>query len=244
MPSFRFWNGDVRSAGSEGRAGRASARCGEVARQQALAGLHVRITRARALRQPLLEAFVVSEHEQLVLLQGTSDGPSELMPFERALGGLEVVLGIQSAVPVILEDVPMPVVRSGRGHNADLPSGPFPILGPIGVLENVVFPYRLYPEQLGTGPGGRNELAGRVPSDPVDAVEQKPVSFLPMAGHRESGKSATGPSCHIRSVIDNAGVESQKLIEGSPIQRQFFDLRLPDQSRRRAQRGVYNRRCL
>src|SRR2546425_6762438 len=112
MPSFRFWNGDVRSAGSEGRAGRASARCGEIARQQALAGLHIRITRARALRQPLLEAFVVSEREQLVLLQRTPDSSSELMPFERALGVLEVVLGIQSAVAHVLEDVAVPVVRS------------------------------------------------------------------------------------------------------------------------------------
>src|SRR5206468_5589461 len=127
----------------------------------------------------------------LVLLQGTSDGPSELMPFERTLGVLEVVLGIQSAVAQVLEDVAMPFVRSGRGHNADLPSGPFPILGPIGVLEDVVFPHRLYPEQLGAGPGGRNELAGRVPPDPVDAVEQKAIGFLPMARHRESRKSAT-----------------------------------------------------
>src|SRR6059036_2902555 len=87
---FQIWNGDVRSAGSEGRAGRASARCGEVARQQALAGLHIRITRARALRQPLLEPFVVSEYEQLVCLQRPPDGPSELMPFEGTLGGLEV----------------------------------------------------------------------------------------------------------------------------------------------------------
>src|SRR5205809_8109048 len=152
------------------------------------------------------------------------------MPFKRTLLGLEEVSGIQSAVTVVLEDVAMPVVRSRRGHNADLPSGPFPILGAIGVLENVVFPHRLYPEQLRTGPGRRNELAGRVPSDPVDAVDQKPVGFLPMSRHRESGKSATGPSRHIRSIIDNAGIESQKLIEASSIQRQFFDLLLGDQS--------------
>src|SRR5437867_2479351 len=156
------------------------------------------------------------------------------MPFEGTLGGLEVVLGIQSAVAHVLEEVAMPLVRSRRGHNADLPSGPFPILGPIGVLEDVVFPHRLYPEQLGAGSGRRNELAGRVPSNPVDAIEQKPVGFLPMARHRESGKSATGPSCHIRSIIDNAGVENQKLIEASPIQWQFFDLLLADQSGGRA----------
>src|SRR5436309_984464 len=80
------------------------------------------------------------------------------------------------------------------------------------------------------GSGRHNDPADRVPPDPVDAVQQKPVGFLPMAGHREGGKSATGPSRHIRSIIDNAGVESQKLIEASPIQRQFFDLLLADQS--------------
>src|SRR5438552_5249905 len=150
------------------------------------------------------------------------------MPFERTLGVLEVVLGIQSAVAHVLEEVAMPLVRSGRGHNADLPSGPFPILCAVGVLEDVVFPHGLHPEQLGTGPGGRNELAGCVPSDPVDAVEHEPVGFLTMARHRESGKSATGTSSHIRSDIDNANVESQKLIEASPIQRQLFDLLLCD----------------
>src|SRR5437667_10354365 len=150
------------------------------------------------------------------------------MPFKRTLLGLEEVSGIQSAVTVILEDVAMPVVRSRRGHNAHLPSGPFPILGAIGVLEDVVFPHRLYPEQLGAGPGRRNELAGRVPSNPVDAVEQKPVGFLPMARHRERGKSATGPSRHIRSIIDNAGVEPPKQIKASPLNRQYFDLLLAD----------------
>src|SRR5881628_557227 len=119
------------------------------------------------------------------------------MPLERTLGVLEVVLGIQRAVAVILEEAAMPLVRSRRGHNADLPAGPFPILRAIGVLEDVVFPHRLYPEQLGAGPGGRNELAGRVPPNPVDAVEEKAIGFLPVARHRESGKSATGPSCHI-----------------------------------------------
>src|SRR5207244_9433597 len=97
------------------------------------------INGASALRQPLLEPFVVSEHEQLVFLQGTSDGSSELMPFERTLDVLEVILGVQSAITHVLEEVAMPLVRSGRGHNADLSSSPFPILRAIGVLEDVVF---------------------------------------------------------------------------------------------------------
>src|SRR6266478_709141 len=109
------------------------------------------------------------------------------------------------------------MVRPGGGHNADLSSGPFPILGAIGVLEDVVFPHGLDAQQLGAGPGRRDELVGRVPSNPVDAVDQKPVGFLPMARYRESGKTAA--SSHVRTVIDNAGVELQKPIEASPVQR-------------------------
>src|SRR6059036_360983 len=139
------------------------------------------------------------------------------MPFERTLGVLEVVLGIQSAVAHVLEEIAMPLVGSGRGHNADLSSGPFPILGAIRVLEDVVFPHGLHPEQLGTGAGWRDELVGRIPSDPVDAVDQKPVGFLPMACYREGGEIAA--SSHVRTVIDNPGVELQKPIEASAIQR-------------------------
>src|SRR5207245_8033468 len=125
---------------SGGRGSGAGGRSRKIARQKTLPRWHIRINRAIALPQPLLEPFVVSKHEQLVLHQRTSDGSSELMPFERTLFGLEEVPGIQSAVTVIFEDIAMPVVRSGGGHNIDLPSGPFPILGAIGVLEDVVFP--------------------------------------------------------------------------------------------------------
>src|SRR5436853_2938765 len=109
----------------------------------------------------------------------------------------------------------MPLVGPGGGHNADLPSSPFPILGAIGVLEDVVFPHGLDAQQLGAGPGRRDELMGRVPPNPVDAVDQKPVGFLPMPRYRESGKTAA-PS-HVRTVIDNAGVELQKPIETAPV---------------------------
>ena len=66
------------------------------------------------------------------------------MPFEWTLFVLEVVLRIEGAVTVIFEEVAMPLVRSGRGHNADLPSGPFPILSAIGVFEDIVFPHGLH----------------------------------------------------------------------------------------------------
>src|SRR5437660_1304937 len=169
----------------------------------------------------------------LVFLQGTSDGPSELMPFERTLGVLEVVLGIQGAVTVIFEEVAMPLVRSGGGHNGDLPSCPFPILGTIGMLEDVVFPHGLDTQQLGTGSGGRDELVGPIAPNPVDTVDQKPVGFLPVARYRESGKTAS--ASHIGSISDDAGVENQKLIEATTIQRQLLDLLLADESRRRTQ---------
>src|SRR5207249_2421997 len=77
-----------------------------------------------------------------------------------------------------------------------------------------------------------------------EIIIDESVGFLTMARHRESGESATGPSRHIRSVIDNANIENQKLIEASPVQRKLFDLLLVDQSRGRAQRGVHERRFL
>src|SRR6266581_1909259 len=125
----------------------------------------------------------------------------------------------------------MPLVRPGGGYNADLSSGPFTILGAICVLEDVVFPHGLYAQQLGAGPGRRDVLVGRVPSNPVDAVDQKPVGFLPMPRYRESGKTAT--ASHIGTIIDNTSVENQKLIEAAPIQRQVLDLLFSDQSRGR-----------
>src|SRR2546427_4688311 len=141
---LQIGNGNQGSAGSEGCAGRTSAGSSEITRQKTLSRWGIRINPASALGQPLREPFVVSEHEHLVLLQGTSDGSTELVPLEWALFVLEEVLGIQGAVTVILEEVAMPLVRSGRGHNADLPSGPLPILGAIRVFENVVFPHSLH----------------------------------------------------------------------------------------------------
>src|SRR2546425_6135831 len=77
------------------------------------------------------------------------------------------------------------------------------------------------------------------PADPVDAVDKKPVGFLPMARYRESGKIAA--SSHVGTVIDNPGVELQKPVEASSIQRQVFDLLLGDQSRCGTQCRVHQR---
>src|SRR6266446_1509952 len=109
----------------------------------------------------------------------------------------------------------MPMVRPGGGHNADISSSPFPILGAIGVLEGVVFTHGLVAQQLGAVPGMRDELVGRVPPDPVDSVDQKPVGFLPVARYRESRKTAA--SSHIGTIIDDANVELQKPIEAASV---------------------------
>src|ERR1051326_1203755 len=217
---LQIWNLHERSAV---RASARRSRKREVARQKTLTRLRIGHNRAVALRQPLLESFVVSEDEHLVLLDRASYRSAELIPFEWALGRFEETLGIQSAVAQILEDIAMPLVRSGRGHNADLPPSPFSILRAIRVLEDVVLPNGLDTEQLGTGPGRRNELVGRVAPDPVHSINQKPVGFLPMTSDRESGIIAAS---HVRSVIDDADVENQELIEAAPIQRQVFDLLL------------------
>src|SRR2546426_4748746 len=75
------------------------------------------------------------------------------------------------------------------------------------------------------------------PPNPVDPVNHEPVGFLPMARNREGGKTAA--ASHIGTIIGDTGIENQKLIEASPIQRQVFDLLLSDQSGRRTQCRVH-----
>src|SRR5439155_24755364 len=101
-----------------------------------------------------------------------------------------------------------------RSYNVDLAAGTFPILDAIGVLEDVVFSHRVDTEQLRARPGGRNEHGGRLSPNPVDPIDQQPVGLRPMARNRETGISAAS---HIRSIVDNADIESQKLIEASTI---------------------------
>src|SRR5437870_5912610 len=97
------------------------------------------------------------------------------MAFEwrRANGFIEKVAGVKCTVAQKLERVPVPLVGSGGGHNADLSSGPFAILGAVGVRENVEFPQPFDGEQLPAGSVRRNELSGRVPANAVDCVVEE-----------------------------------------------------------------------
>src|SRR5881397_1046231 len=83
---------------------------------------------------------------------------------------------------------------------------------------------------------------GCISSNPVDPIDHEPVRFLTMARYRVSGETAA--ASHVRSVIHYAGVENQKLIEASTIQRQVFDLLFGDESRRRTQSRVHQRSFL
>src|SRR6266581_7852094 len=87
----------------------------------------------------------------------------------------------------------MPLVRPGGGHNADLSSSPFPILGAIGVLEDVVFPHGLYAQQLGAGPGRRDVLMGRVPANPVDALIRNRLVSCRWPATEKAGKLPPPP---------------------------------------------------
>src|SRR5437667_5940376 len=119
------------------------------------------------------EPFIGPEQKHLVLLDWASQRSSKLMAFERrrANGLIEEVAGVQRAVAQILERAPVDLVGSRGGHNGDLSSGPFPILGAVSVRENVEFPYPFHAEQLPARSVWRNELAGRGPADPVDSVD-------------------------------------------------------------------------
>src|SRR5712691_6580927 len=111
-----------------------------------------------------------------------------------------------------------------------LRAGPFSILGAVGVLEDVVFAHRVYPQQLPAGAGRRNELAGRVGADIVDSVHEKSIGLRPLAGHREGRPGAV---VDVGAVIHGARVQRQELIEAAPVKRQVLDLALRDQARGR-----------
>ena len=62
---------------------------------------------------------------------------------QEAVVNLTLEVGGVAEQVTVTEEVAMPLVRPRGGHNADLSSSPFPILGAIGVLEDVVFPHGL-----------------------------------------------------------------------------------------------------
>src|SRR5437867_6160828 len=121
----------------------------------------------------MLEPLIGPEQEHPVLLDRASQSASKLVAFEGRSGNgvIEEVARVQRAVAQILERAPVDLVGPRGGHNGDLSSGPFPILGAVGVRENVEFPHRFYPQQLPSRSVWLNELTGRVPANPVDSVD-------------------------------------------------------------------------
>src|ERR1041385_1943781 len=142
-------------------------------RHQPLAGAVVRHNRELAKGEALLKSFIVPKDKHLVLLDRTSQRSSKLIAFERrsACGLIEEVARIESAIAQKLKDASVPFVGSRRGHDADLTSCPFAILGTVGVLENVIFPHCIHSQQLPSRPRRRYKKTGRVSADVVDAVK-------------------------------------------------------------------------
>src|SRR5262249_31162224 len=79
--------------------------------------------------QPLPERFVIPEQEHLVLPERASQRSAELMALERrsANGVIEGVPGVKETVTQKLKRVSMQLIRPRGGHNANLPSGSFPV---------------------------------------------------------------------------------------------------------------------
>src|ERR1051326_59730 len=192
-------------------------------RHQALAGAVIGHSRELAQGQALLKSFVVPEDKHLIFLDGTSQRSSKLIALERrSAGGLiEEVPGVEGAIAQKLEGAAVPFVGPRGGHDADLTSGPFAVLGAVGVLEDVIFPHRIHSQQLPPSPRRRNEKAGRVSADVVDPINHKPVRFRPFASY---GKSCPAVVERVRAAVRYTGVQCQELIETPPIQGKVLDL--------------------
>src|SRR5260370_29100364 len=104
------------------------------------------------------------------------------------------------------------------------------------MLNDVVLPDGVDPEQLAAGPGRGDELAGGVSANVVDSVQYESVGFRPLAN---DGKGGPGAIVDIGAVVNCARIESQKLIEAASVQRQFLDLLLADDAGRRGRGRVH-----
>src|SRR5207244_3674071 len=100
---------------------------------------------------------------------GATQRSTKLVPLERGgigfsvsipVGVVEVIPGVQCAVPQVLEKGSVPLIRAGCGHDRDLATRPFAVLGSIRIAEDVVFPHGVHAEQLLAGSLRRYVLAG------------------------------------------------------------------------------------
>src|SRR5207245_10401887 len=194
--------------------------------QKAQASVGTGDNRVAAHGQPLAKTFVISKEEHFVLLDWAAQRCAKLVALEgwRSSGCVEEVAGVEGAIAQILEEVSMQLVRSRRGHDADLSAGAFAILGAIAIRQDVVFPHGVDSKQHPAGAGRGNEQARGVGTDVIDSIDQKSIRFRPLARHGESRPGAV-VEC-IRAVVSHAYVEGQKLIEAAPVQRQLLDLLL------------------
>src|SRR5262249_11298786 len=142
-----------------------------------------------------------------------------------ARGIIEKVPGVQIAVTKKFERVSMQRVGSRRSHDGDLAAGRFPVLGAIGVLDDVKFPHRVYVDQ---GPADRSRqsgAAGAAVTGILHTINDVHGLVRPPARDRVGmARGATGGLG--RAEIAGAYVERQQLIETAAIQRQVLDLLL------------------
>ena len=211
-------------------------RINQVARQYSLARILVRNGRYVADRQPLPEPFIVAEQERLVLPKGASEGASKLIPFERRHRGrrrgvldIEKVSGIQRAVAQEFKSCAVELVGAGLRDDIDLRPGSLPVLGRVGVTDQVEFPNRVNAQQLPADAARRVGLNARTAV--LDSVQQKQVLQRPPPRHGEgvpfSGRRRVRR--FQRGIIDRACIQGDEVIETTAIQRQILYLLLIDQ---------------
>src|SRR5439155_18838934 len=117
----------------------------------------------------------------------TSQITAGLIQLEGTLGVFKKVASVKSIVVDVFEEIALQLVRLGRRYNSDLGTGPFAILGAIGMLQDVVFPNSFDSKQLPTGSGGRDVSTAGVRTKIVHTVHEKPVGLRPLARNREGG---------------------------------------------------------
>src|SRR5689334_25203218 len=88
----------------------------------------------------LAETLIVSENESLILYDRSSGCGAKLIALKLRFGSsrlIKKVMCVECAITQKLEDASVKNVGAGLRDNRYLPSGPLPIFGAIGVLQNV-----------------------------------------------------------------------------------------------------------
>src|ERR1017187_726211 len=111
--------------------------------------------RVRA-RQGVLQALVVEEEEQFVLLDGTAEGAAEVMRigarFLQARLVVEEGVGVEDLVVVVVEQVAVEGVAAALGHEVHLGAAHAAIVGAVGVEDHGGLGHFIGPERVVAGP--------------------------------------------------------------------------------------------